>query len=312
MLSGRFTFSRGSIFASRGEICGERIWLRDSRAKSSRPAAVVQPGVVNGFTRPSIYARAAIFIIDPIVGCRRISPHDSGAIGTGSVETARPRTQVAVPLEFQDTIPPEAVGTLRCIKRWKNPWVAMSGSLKGQYLIASPKLRDPNFFRTVVLLLEHGDAGAMGLIVNRPTPVNVADALKSHFVLPKTDDRVFEGGPVEPSALFILHNDRFLDVDARLVVPGVFVGSSAEVFQNVIQAAAEENSPTLFRIYAGCAGWGPEQLEGELASTDWFLLPAAEETVFARDPHLLWSELHKQALATHRLLPDVEGNPELN
>ncbi len=188
----------------------------------------------------------------------------------------------------------------------------MSDSLNGQYLIAGPKLNDPNFFRTVVLILEHGSSGAMGLVINRPTAVAITEALKNHFKLPASPACVFEGGPVEPSALFILHNDQQLDADARLVAPGVYVGSSAEVFQDVVRAASQELSQTRFRIYAGCAGWGPHQLEGELSRNDWLLLPAHEDGVFSADPHLLWKALRQQALARHRLLPDAEGNPELN
>src|SRR5690606_22251167 len=91
----------------------------------------------------------------------------------------------------------------------------MSGSLRGHFLIASQRLRDPNFFRTAVLILEHNAQGAMGLIVNRPTPVSVADALEPHFSLEHCEAKVFQGGPVEPSALFIIHNDRLLDPQAR-------------------------------------------------------------------------------------------------
>ena len=151
----------------------------------------------------------------------------------------------------------------------------------------------------------------MGLIVNRPTPVSVADALEPHFSLEHCEAKVFQGGPVEPAALFIIHNDRLLDPQARLVLPEVYIGSSAEVFGKVVEAAAE-NGTTRFRICCGCAGWGPGQLEGELSRSDWLTVPATSEAVFTDDPHSLWGELLKQALAAHRLLPDVEGNPEWN
>lgn len=187
----------------------------------------------------------------------------------------------------------------------------MSGSLRGHFLIAGQRLRDPNFFRTVVLLLEHNEHGAMGLIVNRPTPVPVSKALQSHVSLPDCDAKVFQGGPVEPAALFILHNDRLIDPDARMIVPDVYVGSSAEAFTHVIEAAGE-NHLTRFIICAGCAGWGPGQLEGELSRNDWLTLPATADTVFTDDPHSLWDELFKEALAAHRILPNVDGNPELN
>ena len=82
----------------------------------------------------------------------------------------------------------------------------MPKSLRGQYLISGKWLRDPNFYKTVVLMVEHNAQGAMGLVVNRPSSVTVAHALSEHFNLPETDDLVYVGGPVEPSALFVLHN----------------------------------------------------------------------------------------------------------
>jgi len=187
----------------------------------------------------------------------------------------------------------------------------MSGSLRGHFLIAAQRLRDPNFFRTAVLILEHNEHGAMGLIVNRPTPVPVSKALQNHVSLPDCEAKVFQGGPVEPAALFILHNDPLIDPDAKLIVPDVYIGSSAEAFARVVEAAAA-NHLTQFRICSGCAGWGPGQLEGELSRNDWLTIKATAETVFTDDPHGLWDELFKQALAARRLLPDVEGNPELN
>ena len=92
-------------------------------------------------------------------------------------------------------------------------------------MIAAKRLRDPNFYKTVVLMVEHGADGAMGLVINRPSSVTFAHALSEHFKLPETDDLVYVGGPVEPSALFILHNSAELDRKESPLIPGVFVGS---------------------------------------------------------------------------------------
>ena len=82
----------------------------------------------------------------------------------------------------------------------------MFESLRGHFLISAKHLRDPNFFKTSVLILEHNEETAMGLIINRPSSVNVSHALSDHFKLPDVDQSIFVGGPVEPAALSIIHN----------------------------------------------------------------------------------------------------------
>ena len=188
----------------------------------------------------------------------------------------------------------------------------MSKSLRGQFLIACPRLRDCNFYKTVVLVVEHNKDGAMGVIVNRPSSVTVAHALSEHFKLPETDDLVYVGGPVEPSALFILHNESELDEEETAVVPGLYVGSSAGSFERVICAAAHGDLDLDFRIFSGCAGWGSGQLEGELARGDWYTQPATAETIFYGDPYELWDDLVQKVHESNRILPHTTPNPELN
>lgn len=188
----------------------------------------------------------------------------------------------------------------------------MSKSLRGQFLIAGKRLHDPNFFRTVVLMVEHSDEGAMGLVVNRPSSVTVTNALAEHFELPETNDQVYVGGPVEPSALFILHNAAELDEKERPVIPGLFVGSSATVFESVVRSSAEGHPSLKFRIFSGCAGWGPNQLEGELSRGDWYHHPAAADLLFHDDPYLVWELLIQKVYDTNRILPATPANPEWN
>ena len=188
----------------------------------------------------------------------------------------------------------------------------MSDSLCGKFLIAGKRLRDENFYRTVVLMVEHGDEGAMGIVVNRPSSICVAHALSEHFQLPETGDVVHIGGPVEPTALFILHSACELDESERSVVPGVYVGSSAEAFERIVRSAAEGNSDLQFRIFSGCAGWGPGQLEGELSRGDWYLHPATAKLVFDADPYSLWDCMVRKVHESHRILPHAVKNPEWN
>jgi putative transcriptional regulator len=188
----------------------------------------------------------------------------------------------------------------------------MAESLRGHYLIAGKRLRDRNFYKTVVLMVEHGADGAMGLVINRPSSVTVAHALSEHFKLPETDDLVYVGGPVEPSALFIVHNSIEFDANESPVIPGVYVGSSAEVFEQIVRSSAEGNPDLRFRIYSGCAGWGAGQLEGELARGDWHTVPADDGAVFNDDPYIVWDELMAKVQESNRILRQLSGNPEWN
>jgi putative transcriptional regulator len=188
----------------------------------------------------------------------------------------------------------------------------MADSLRGHFLIAGKRLRDRNFYKTVVLMVEHGSDGAMGLVVTRPSSVTVAHALSEHFKLPETDDLVYVGGPVEPSALFIVHNSIEFDQNESPVIDGVYVGSSAEVFEQIVRSSAEGHPELRFRIYSGCAGWGPDQLEGELARGDWHTLPAEDHAIFSDDPYEVWDNLMAKVQESNRILPQLSGNPEWN
>jgi putative transcriptional regulator len=188
----------------------------------------------------------------------------------------------------------------------------MSHSLRGHFLIANKHLKDTNFYKTVVLLVEHGHDGAMGVVVNRPSSIKVAHALSEHFDLPDNDNVVYLGGPVEPGALFILHNAPELDGQELPVVPGLYMASNAEVFESIIRAASTGHVGLSFRVFCGCAGWAPGQLEGELERGDWYLHPAASCSLFHVDPYELWDQEVAHVNEANRILPDCPTNPEWN
>lgn len=188
----------------------------------------------------------------------------------------------------------------------------MSESLRGQFLISGKRLRDPNFFKTVVLIVEHGFEGAMGLVVNRPSSVSVSHALSGHFDLPETEELVYVGGPVEPANLFILHNAEDMNGDEAAVVPGLYVGTNAEIFESIVRSVVEENHDLKFRIFSGCAGWGVDQLEGEIGRGDWLLLPASIGSVFHDNPYQVWDEALRLFHDNNRFVPQPPANPEWN
>ena len=150
-------------------------------------------------------------------------------------------------------------------------------SLSGSFLIARPVLRDPSFAGTVVLILQHSEEGALGLVMNRPVE---AEGIQ----LP-----VFVGGPCKAPGLFLLHGpEEWCDVEHESVTPGIFLGN-----QDCMGRAADapvEQSERL-RAYAGYAGWGPGQLESELAEGAWAVTRASGEVLFHTPVEDLWDRL---------------------
>lgn len=187
----------------------------------------------------------------------------------------------------------------------------MSESLRGQFLIASCRLRDPNFFKTVVLIVEHNDECAMGLVVNRPSSVTVSNAMSGNFDLPETGELIHCGGPVEAGTYFVLHNTQDAADPEGPVCGELFVGNSPAAFEEIVRQVLDD-SGMRFRVYSGCAGWGAGQLEGEVARGDWFCVPASEEMVFHEDPYVVWDTLMRQVYEAKRLVPHFSQNPELN
>ena len=157
-------------------------------------------------------------------------------------------------------------------------------SLRGKLLVAAPPLVDENFDRSVVLLLEHGDDGALGVILNRPTGNDVEDLLDAWAPYTSLPRVVFHGGPVEPGALIGL---------ARMGRPDA-TDDWAPVLDRVgtvdLLRAPEDVDPAIeaVRLFLGYAGWGPGQLEGELELGAWIVAEASDDDAFAAEPGELW------------------------
>jgi putative transcriptional regulator len=161
---------------------------------------------------------------------------------------------------------------------------------KGLFLVATPRLTDPNFSETVVLICEHGADGTLGLIVNRPTPVRLAEALPTVGVLKGTSYQVFWGGPVEPNGLMLLYRLAEGNSEMREVLKDVYLGGQLETIERLITHPKPRET---FRAYAGYAGWAPGQLEAEMVFGSWAMVEADADTIFDKNPDLLWQELHE-------------------
>ena len=158
---------------------------------------------------------------------------------------------------------------------------------KGVLLVASPTLDDPNFRESVVLIVEHGPEGTLGLILNRSTKVLLSEALPDLTVLKGTSYRLFAGGPVEPTRLLLLFRLKEPPADARSVFDGVYVGGTPKVLERIITQAKPTET---FRAFAGFAGWAPGQLKAEMLLGAWATLPPDSIGIFDKDPAVLWSD----------------------
>jgi putative transcriptional regulator len=179
-------------------------------------------------------------------------------------------------------------------------------SARGQLLIAGPALLDPNFWRTVVLVIEHTDEGALGLVLNRPSETTVGDAVSQLEDLVDPSDHLFIGGPVQPSAVIVLAE--FEDAtDAALIAfddIGVLgTGASLEEVGAGVRSG---------RAFVGHAGWGPGQLDSEIERGDWILEPARREDAFTAEPRELWAEVLTRKGGSYALIARMPPDPSVN
>jgi putative transcriptional regulator len=179
-------------------------------------------------------------------------------------------------------------------------------SLRGQLLIAGPTLVDPNFARSVVLILEHSEEGAMGLVLNRPVEATVDEAAPELADVVDGEQLLFQGGPVQPSGVIVLAEFADPDDAAMLVVDGVGpLAASADL-------ATVEIVDGRSRAFAGHAGWGPGQLESELERDDWIVEPARAEDAFAADAERLWVTVLERKGGEYALVARMPEDPRVN
>ena len=155
----------------------------------------------------------------------------------------------------------------------------------GRFLIAGEHLRDPNFAQTVVLLLNYGERGARGVIINRRSDVKLAAVFPRISGLNQRPDTVYLGGPVSRNQLLILLRADRPRRAAEHVVDDVYLSTSRQVLVDALNQAAAVH------VYAGYAGWAPGQLDREVARGDWHVLPADADTVFSDTPGESWRKL---------------------
>ena len=178
--------------------------------------------------------------------------------------------------------------------------------MRGQLLIAGPTLADPNFWRTVVLVVEHSDEGALGLVLNRPSEMSVADAVPELEGLVDPSDDLFVGGPVQPLSVIVLAE--FEDPGDAALIAFEDVGVLAAGAPLTELAAGVKEG----RAFVGHAGWAPGQLDSEIERGDWILEPARRADAFSAQPMELWGEVLTRKGGSYALIARMPADPSVN
>jgi putative transcriptional regulator len=178
-------------------------------------------------------------------------------------------------------------------------------SLRGKLLIASPALADPNFERAVVLITEHGDEGAMGIVLNRPSESAVAAVIPELGAIAGPEP-IFVGGPVQPEALVVLGEFSNPEKAAWIVVAEVGLVSAQAELEELPEAVRRG------RVYAGFSGWAPGQLEDEIEEESWIIEAPLPRELFPENPDTLWSDVLGRMGGEYALVARMPEDPSLN
>ena len=185
----------------------------------------------------------------------------------------------------------------------------MSTVLTGRLLVAAPGMRDPNFARSVVLLLDHNDQGALGVVINRPLEVHVDEVLPQWQPLATPPGRLFQGGPVglDGALGIVLVPHGATPAPGVDRVTGPFGLVDLDIPTEVVAGRLGE-----LRVFAGHSGWSGGQLEAEIAQGDWLVLAADERDPFSSVPERLWSQVLRRQGGDLALLAGAPVDPRLN
>jgi putative transcriptional regulator len=185
--------------------------------------------------------------------------------------------------------------------------LSREASTRGRLLVATPELVDPNFARAVVLVLEHGPDGALGLVLNRPTDTTIAAALPSWAEHAAAPGVVFVGGPVQPDGAIGLARHGAGEPDGLVPLFGGIGTVDLERDPASVRPAIDA-----LRVYVGYSGWGPGQLDGELAADGWYVVEVESDDPWSTRPDRLWREVLRRQRGPLRLVAGYPDDPSLN
>lgn len=178
---------------------------------------------------------------------------------------------------------------------------------RGKLLVADPYLPDQNFKRTVVLLAEYREAGAVGFVINRRTELTLDMVLS---VNTQEDIPLYMGGPVQKETLHILHCDPNFGKEELKVAPGIYWGADFDTLKSHIEAGTLDLDK--FRFFLGYSGWGKDQLDKEVAAKSWIPTKFSKSFLFSEKPDDLWAEVLESKGGNLKFLANSPSDPILN
>ena len=182
------------------------------------------------------------------------------------------------------------------------------GSLRGQFLLAMPGLKDPNFHQTVSIICEHNHEGAVGVVVNRLhahlAGGDIFKELGMDYGLQGSELPIHIGGPVHIGEIFMIHGAPFNWDSCLMVTPTIAMSNT----RDIVEAVAMGRGPDAFILSLGCAGWGPGQLEAEIRDNAWLTSPASDEVIFSCPVESRWTEAVKRMGIDPTLLSETAGH----
>jgi putative transcriptional regulator len=184
----------------------------------------------------------------------------------------------------------------------------VSESVRGRLLVATPTLYDPNFFRSVVLVLEQGDDGALGVVLNRPSDTAVAETLPAWKPVASEPDVVFVGGPVSPdAAIGVARVGNAEEAEGWAPLFGPL--GTVDLGRDPAELPVDVQN---VRVFAGYAGWSEGQLDGELEAGGWFVIDAAPDDVFTSEPEGLWASVLRRQGGRLAMFASAPPHPSMN
>ena len=177
----------------------------------------------------------------------------------------------------------------------------------GKILVSEPFLLDSYFKRAVILLGEHSEDGTVGFILNKPTDLNLNDALED---FPPFEVPLYFGGPVQTDTIHFLHTIGEKLEGSKKILPGIYWGGSLEALKLMIETDQVKKED--IRFFAGYSGWEPNQLNDELKGKTWLISQGKRDFAFAEHPEELWGQVLRTMGSQYAVLANFPEDPSLN
>ena len=178
---------------------------------------------------------------------------------------------------------------------------------EGNILISDPFLRDPNFSRTVILIVKHNDEGSLGFVLNDKSKFTISEVVDN---FPDFETNIFLGGPVGIESLFFIHTRNDIISEGIEVINGLYWGGDFDELKNAISENTIQKEELIF--FVGYSGWDKEQLDREIKEKSWIIADITTEEVMLQTGKYLWNSKLKKLGEKYKILSNFPADPSLN